>query len=224
MARVFERTGIKIDNVTRPGYRLTCSACPAADHIIASGHSGNLPPDMTTKKFSEKGWTVGNNANHDLCPTCTRAKMMARRKPAEEQNVVPIAPAFAAMAAEAPREMTKEDRRIIFGKLNEVYLDETRGYDTGWNDRRIADDLGVPLAWVRDLRDENFGPEGMSEADRAAIAAAEAFQGKLADLAKQAQHIEDLQEKLAKEIDELKAKFGPVARDVKEVHKAVVRA
>lgn len=61
-----------------------------------------------------------------------------------------------------PREMTRADKRIIFNKLEEVYADETAGYTSGWSDQRVATDLGVPLDWVRALRDENFGPEGHS--------------------------------------------------------------
>jgi hypothetical protein len=58
-----------------------------------------------------------------------------------------------------PPEMTKEDRRIIFAEIDTHYLDETTGYATDYNDKRIADGLKVPLAWVRTIREENFGPE-----------------------------------------------------------------
>ena len=61
--------------------------------------------------------------------------------------------------AETPPEMTKEDRRIIFSEIDSHYLDETRGYDRDWNDERVAKGLNVPLAWVRGIREDNFGPE-----------------------------------------------------------------
>jgi hypothetical protein len=54
--------------------------------------------------------------------------------------------------------MGREDRRIIFDKLNGVYLDERRGYDTGWSDHKVSTDLGVPRAWVEQVREEMFGP------------------------------------------------------------------
>ena len=62
------------------------------------------------------------------------------------------------MKAEPPRTMSREDRRIVFEKLNGVYLDEKRGYDTGWSDHKVAIDLGVPRAWVEQVREEMFGP------------------------------------------------------------------
>lgn len=61
--------------------------------------------------------------------------------------------------AEEPPTMSREDRRLIFAKIDEVYLDETTGYSDGWTDSRVAEDLGVPLAWVKTIRAENFGEE-----------------------------------------------------------------
>lgn len=55
--------------------------------------------------------------------------------------------------------MTREDRRIIFVKLEEVYVDEATGYTKGWNDTAVAADLNCPRAWVEVIRDENFGPQ-----------------------------------------------------------------
>ncbi len=63
------------------------------------------------------------------------------------------------LRAEPPQEMSREDRRCVFEKLNEVYLDEDHGYGDGWSDERVAKDLGVPRAWVSKIRDENCGPE-----------------------------------------------------------------
>ncbi|SOC48417.1 hypothetical protein SAMN05892877_1631, partial [Rhizobium subbaraonis] len=53
---------------------------------------------------------------------------------------------------------TVEDRRLINMKLAEVYADG--GYVTPWTDQRVADDLGVPRAWVTEIREGFYGPEG----------------------------------------------------------------
>jgi hypothetical protein len=58
-----------------------------------------------------------------------------------------------------PQEMTKEDRRIIFAEIDMHYLDETRGYEAQYDDKRVAEGLKVPEAWVRTIREDNFGPE-----------------------------------------------------------------
>ena len=69
-------------------------------------------------------------------------------KPAEE------------IKAEAPPAMTRDDKRIINLKLHEVYINETIGYDADWTDHRVAESLGIPRAWVSQVREELFGPAG----------------------------------------------------------------
>jgi hypothetical protein len=71
-----------------------------------------------------------------------------------------------------PRAMSREERRIIFEKLNEVYVNDKVGYAGGWTDAKVASDLGVPLQWVRVIRDENFGDEVGNEDIRKQLAEA----------------------------------------------------
>ena len=59
--------------------------------------------------------------------------------------------------------MTRDDRRIIISKLDAVYLDSKRGYDSGWSDQKVSSDLGVPRKWVETIRAENFGDMGGNE-------------------------------------------------------------
>jgi len=72
--------------------------------------------------------------------------------------IEPVVPSPGA-SQRPPREITREERRLIIGKLEEVYIDEKRGYSGGWHDERVAKEMGVPRAWVAMLRDENFGPQ-----------------------------------------------------------------
>lgn len=64
--------------------------------------------------------------------------------------------------AEPPRQMTREDRQIIHAKLSDVY--DKGSYVTPWTDARVAADLGVPRAWVSEIRDLMFGPENSNPA------------------------------------------------------------
>lgn len=63
-----------------------------------------------------------------------------------------------AVSETPPTEPTRADKRLIFAKLEEVYVDESAGYKTPWTDAAVAKDLGVPMAWVASVREENFGP------------------------------------------------------------------
>jgi hypothetical protein len=208
--REFKRVSVEAGDKFRPGYRVNCSKCGTAGEVVCSTQGGGLPPEMLRKKFTEKGWAIADNPLRDTCPKCLSA---AKDQPKQDERpkVVPIA---FAKAAEKPQEMTREDRRIIFAKLNEVYLDEMRGYEKGWSDSRVADELGTPLAWVREIREENFGAEGLSEDARKAMAQAEEF-------AKALDALETRAKAFFKELDEMRARFGPIERSVRDVRKAV---
>ncbi|WP_176086911.1 hypothetical protein [Martelella sp. HB161492] len=60
--------------------------------------------------------------------------------------------------ADPPPVMKRDDRRIIAAKLDDVY--STDAYVEPWTDAAVAKDLGVPRAWVSEVREAFFGPEG----------------------------------------------------------------
>lgn len=259
MNRSFVRSTLDTDHRTS-AYKITCRQCGKTDKVAAASHSGSLPPEVSAKKFRQRGWSVGNRVGDDLCNICLASNKIARKqtdnvvkipslklqdlkniseaqKPAEAPPAV-LAPeptpaqetpveklynvkeaseagfsdlnriyraintnklsfiknergAFVIKESELirvfgqpkqatpveakkvvadgvkemnydpkiPPEMTKEDRRIIFSEIDSHYLDETRGYDRDWNDERVAKGLNVPMAWVRTIREDNFGPE-----------------------------------------------------------------
>lgn len=141
------------------------------------------------------------------------------------------------LEVEPPVEMSREDGRIIFAKLNDVYIDERVGYGPGWSDKRVAADLSVPLAWVRKVRVEHFGDEGMSETDRATIEAAAAIRQEISAMAARieahARDRSDITIKLAAlekdgqtlrtDIAALKTRLATVDRNVETVRKAVAQ-
>jgi len=129
--------------------RLTCR-CGVSHAISVSKHNG-LPPEVVEKKFRQLGWIVGTVENRDTCPGC------ANKPKQKELPALKIVSSIEPTPVMPPREMGRDDRRIIFEKLNEVYLDEKRGYDSGWSDQRVSTDLGVPRKWVETLRVEMFG-------------------------------------------------------------------
>lgn len=154
--REFVRTTVKEDGKPPlPAFKLTCAKCGATDTLLLGSKSAGYPTPLVQQKMRHRGWEIGNRASADLCPDCVTGKHKKHNKPEEkmENNVVTF------MKAEPPQTMTREDRRLIFAKIDEVYLDENTGYSEGWTDSRVANDLGVPVAWVRDIRAENFGEE-----------------------------------------------------------------
>jgi hypothetical protein len=163
-------------------YRLQCSACPEAATLGNTDIGADKASHIVPQTFARRGWTVGKSPERDLCPACTRG----RRSHPVSTGAVPMAnptlttPSLRAVPsgtvpvqvqdkakAEPPRVMSRDERRIINAKIDEVYIDEAHGYSIGWNDDRVATDLGVPRAWVSQMRDENFGPELNAEVVKA---------------------------------------------------------
>ena len=139
---------------------IRCRECGSSESLKISQRSTLLPPAAITKKFRQHGWDVGANEHWDTCPECV-AKHKINPTTKEDVEMTTVTPIKTPTPSEAPpRVMQREDKRIIFQKLNEVYLDEKRGYDNGWSDLRVSQDLGIPRAWVAQVRDENFGPAG----------------------------------------------------------------
>jgi hypothetical protein len=174
LMRSFQRTSVTVDHRAVPAYAITCNSCGKQDKLISSKPSGALPAIMVAKKFIERGWIAGARVRDDRCPAC-QAIDKAPKKKIETAQVIEMAqpqkdlpkeitilaeaPVVPAKRADPPPVMEKEDRRIIFAEIDTNYIDEQKGYAEGWNDARVAKGLNVPLAWVRELRDANFGPE-----------------------------------------------------------------
>ena len=182
---------------------IACRDCGKSENLGIKTAYGLLPPTAIEKKFSQKGWEIGSNDHWDVCPDCV-AKRDAKpvlkivpkvtEPPAEE--VAEVKPELV-VAADKPRVMQRDDRRIIFEKLNGVYLDDKRGYDADWSDHKVATDLGVPRVWVEQVREELFGPVNTN-------VDIEEFMKGLAELALYKKQIEEFT-KLKPQIEQLRA-------------------
>ena len=172
LMRSFQRTSVTVDHRAVPAYAITCNGCGKQDKLITSKPSGALPAIMVAKKFIERGWVAGARVRDDRCPACQALAKAPKKKIETAQviemtqpqktlppEVVSSTPIMTIKRADPPPVMEKEDRRIIFAEIDTNYIDEQKGYAEGWNDARVAKGLNVPLAWVRELRDANFGPE-----------------------------------------------------------------
>lgn len=160
------------------GAIVTCGRCGAVRTVPINHFKGHAREDdaleqqFIRNKLTADGWLIGKKDSQHRCPGCYTAIKVSQARKNEENKIVTL-PVKPAEKAEAPREMSREERRIIFEKLNEVYVDERTGYGPGWTDAKVATDLGVPRAWVKGLRDEMFGPDGSNEEIRATISDAE---------------------------------------------------
>jgi hypothetical protein len=162
--RTFKEASENLGGQWRRVAVISCRNCAKIDNLSIKTAYGLLPPIAIEKKFSQRGWEIGSNDHWDFCPDCVAkrdAKPVLKIVPKAEEppveEVVKVKPELV-VKPESPRVMQRDDRRIIFEKLNAVYLDEKRGYDNDWSDHKVAIDLGVPRSWVEQVRDEMFGP------------------------------------------------------------------
>lgn len=158
MAREWPLTAIRRADAgpSQSAIEITCGACGGKEHAVNTGGQKVLPGTWVENYFSQKGWQIGRKAADDRCPVCAAAARAEKRQHLTDkrEKAMPIE----APKAEPPRRMDLKDRPIILANLVEVYVGPDVGYDRGWSDKRVAEDLGVPRAWVAELREANFGP------------------------------------------------------------------
>lgn len=136
-ARNFPIERINRDGITINAAKIECCDCGSAAY---STSRAGLSPKVHEQYFRNRGWTVGNGPRRDKCPSC-----MNKGKP--KLSVVKMEKP----KPEKPREMTRDERLIIMDKIRDVH-DGDR-YGSGWSDKKVAEDLGVPTAWVSDIRE-----------------------------------------------------------------------
>lgn len=203
MNRAFPFAQIERDGMRHNALRIDCRCGVQAFFKAArGGHKDSAASAHAESHFRSIGWTIGNRPKDDRCPDCSR-----RSKP--DLKVISMEP-----KPEAPREMSREDRRIIFAKVDELYLDDKSGYTPPWTDAAVARDLGVPRAWVAGVRDELFGPEGSNAEFDDFLARAEPLIAEMRNLNRSAAAKLEEARRLSARIDELERVAKRVEREI----------
>lgn len=147
IGRLFDEVTIPYGDSQTKAMKIAC-ACGSVAYFPHQRGVSRKPPMAAAQHFQNKGWHVGNAPKKDVCPDCLR-------KPKRKEGTTMAA---TKPVAEAPREMTREERRIINDKLDSVYSKDA--YKAPWTDSAVAKDLGVPRDWVAQVRDQFFGDAG----------------------------------------------------------------
>jgi hypothetical protein len=157
--RVFDLATLLIEGKPRRAMRVYCYRCGKPGTCVANAMAYGAGSEdrehrMAARKFTNMGWEVDLIRGKHFCPDCQTSPQV-REQPMKKEDVqeATIVP----MVASAGRKMEPADRRVIYEKMNEVYLDD-KGYAPPWTDETLAKDLGVPRAWVMQIREEMFGP------------------------------------------------------------------
>lgn len=138
------------------GGRVKADRCPGCSGLIKQKGEDVTKHIIPKRPFVSDSTDAARQAREDIAAlskeSVVRAPALKSLSDLAQLNAGDL------IMADQPEGPTRDDRRLIFAKLEEVYLDESRGYDNGWTDHRVSTDLGVPRAWVELIRNENFGP------------------------------------------------------------------
>lgn len=183
MERNFALAKVDVDNIgKRSAMRIYCTSCTEHADFVQTG-SQRKPPIAARQYFTRHGWIVGTRPRDDKCPKCVqREQAEARAASKPRLAIVPTPPKIdqdgiihhdmelrdmqtgKLIEPEKPRAMTIDDRRIVYEAVSDHYVDPATGYEKGWSDKKIGEDLGVPWAWVKEVRTTLFGEkEGITE-------------------------------------------------------------
>ena len=169
---LFDICSVQVGGQPKRGARATCGHCgetgvTTVNYMRNSGdNDDDLYEKMVATKFGRLGWNIGRTPQRHRCPKCFTAikissvkKSNAMKQLPPENKVVSIITPEVTSSIVNSRTMTRDERRIIFEKINEIYVGEKVGYSDSWDDEKVAKDLGVPRAWVSAIREDMFGPD-----------------------------------------------------------------
>jgi hypothetical protein len=188
----------------------------------ASKDLDRLEQRQVIKRLHDLGWLVGKRDKDHRCPNCILRLRAAHIK--SQENVVPIRhdpppkptaiipkpSTVVPISSQTPRQQSKEDGRIIFEKLNEVYVQD--GYSGDWTDAKVATDLGCPRAWIAEIRERFFGPIKSNETMMVTLAEAKTILARIKVLDEQFA-------KLLGEIAELLSKGEYIEKKILQIEK-----
>ena len=129
--------------------RAVCSCCGAVEEVR---HAAITRVEQIKQGFAAKGWLFEKHAVVK-CPACSKARE-AKPEKKERIEVQQIKP----QAASATRTMTPADRAKIREFLDGHYDERRECLLDGFTDKTAGEKLGVPWAWVRDMREFAYGP------------------------------------------------------------------
>lgn len=173
------------DDRLRQLVRVTCDLCGATDtHGLSTL---TMPPAAIAKWFRNRGWDVPANGKRATCPGCRKptpgltivpdAPPEPEAPPPPESPPLPPAPPptepeehdhpmhDAGQSPESPDPATAppsarafQQQRLLF-QLLEAHFDVTgHCYTEGYSDDRCATETGLALSFVRQTRENAFGP------------------------------------------------------------------
>lgn len=149
----FIRDCLPVELITKCGAELARVECAQCGIHTEWHYPARMPPEGIKRHFTSTGWALRNRST---CPACIKRKKEQKPMVTVAQIKSAPAPSFDAKAA---RRDAHELIAITFDIPTGQYRDE-------YSDERIAKETGVSIEWVKQRREDEFGP--MKEPDELA--------------------------------------------------------
>lgn len=240
VARKFIPLSIVHGEQRRRGFRIECGApgCRYGESlpfntIRSYGDDEERLGRMLTSRFEARGWKVGKTPAQDRCFKCaalrpvTASHLKLVESAMKTSTTIPPAAAPAAapppavppkVAVSKPRELGVAEAFTIREKLEDVYVDRTKGYAPGWTDAKVADALNVPRDWVKQVRVLAYGEgaAGNDDIDQK-LAEARSALAEIRSLLSGAERIERDAKALLAAVSPLRSVADRLERDMRSV-------
>jgi hypothetical protein len=154
---------------------IKCVGCGRTYHHL---RRGEVDSDAY---FKRKGWEVGNNAAHDFCPECVANRKVVKMSDHAKPPPGPV-PVANGTANGTERVLGREDGRLLSRAIEDHWDDAVKRYRPGWSDVRVGEDQGVPIDWVKTIRERDFGGVGEDPGLEKFIAATVEIKAEMAEL------------------------------------------
>lgn len=207
--REFDHETVDHGGQPRTAMTIKCSECGAKGYFVQSGKRG-LPGKAAEQYFRNHGWIIGKAPRADRCQDCSKKKRPDLKVVTTKEDEA---------RADEPRKMTPADRRIVTEKLDDVYDEKALRYSSPWSDHAVSKDLGIPRAWVEEVREQFFGPSGSNEEFDDFLEKAAPIISEAKDLSKAARaHLDQAKALTAKAAD-LEKRIGEIERIGKRIER-----
>lgn len=154
--KLFHPTKRRVEGQMRSVYTLRCAKRgDESEAFVVNSPSGEYSPEVVIKHFEAKGWKVDRLTGRAISPEAQRQEEVIRAATAERNERM--------AKAEEPRPMTYEEAKRVREAIREVYLEDC--YAGAESDASVAEQLGMPVGYVREVRGTEFG-SGENEAAR----------------------------------------------------------
>lgn len=162
--------------VNRPGAdgraswqaQITCASCGMTYHHARGGALNS------EDYFRRKGWEVGKTLSKCFCPLCIEAR---RKVVKMSDHVKPPA-----VEPAEQRSISREDGRLLSRAIEDHWDEASKHYTPGWSDVKLAAEMGVPIDWVKMIRERDFGGVGDDPGVERLIAELAPLKTELSDL------------------------------------------